>query len=206
MNSVGPSTDTHLVETFLSQEQLLQGQFLKVMRDTVRLPNGQSATREYVVHPGAVMVIPMLDDGRLVMERQYRYPVQQIMLEFPAGKLDSGEWVWDCARRELREETGYLAAEWAHAGQLHPVIGYSTEFIDIWFARGLTQGCRHLDDEEFLDVVMVKPDALTQHCFDGAVTDAKTLTGVLWLQNVLSGQWQLTWQTAVSLASQTIAT
>lgn len=187
------TSDLHLVEHFVEREELLQGTFLRVLRDTVRLPSGRRATREYVVHPGAVMVIPLLDDGRIVMERQYRYPVQRVMLEFPAGKLDAGETVFDCARRELFEETGYSAREWARAGQLHPVISYSTEFIDIWFARGLTAGERALDEGEFLDVVLVDMPTLLNGCCDGSVTDAKTLTGALWLQNVNSGAWSLDW-------------
>ena len=187
------ASDLHLVEHFVEREELLQGTFLRVLRDTVRLPSGHRATREYVVHPGAVMVIPLLDDGRIVMERQYRYPVQRVMLEFPAGKLDAGETVFDCARRELFEETGYSAREWARAGQLHPVISYSTEFIDIWFARGLTAGERALDEGEFLDVVLVDMPTLLNGCCDGSVTDAKTLTGALWLQNVNSGAWSLDW-------------
>ena len=208
IHNVHQGVDAHLQETFVSREELLQGDFLKVLRDTIKLPNGKTATREFVVHPGAVMVIPLLDDGRLVMERQFRYPLQQVMLEFPAGKLDAGESVWRCARRELLEETGYRATDWARAGQLHPVISYSTEFIDIWFARGLTLGERQLDDGEFLDVVLVTSADLVHACFDGRVTDAKTLAGALWLQNVQSGAWQLTWQSvgkSIELFAEAVA-
>lgn len=189
-----PRDDRHLRETPLSSETVLQGHFLHVRRDTVRLPDGGEGIREYVIHPGAVMVIPLLDDGRVLLEHQYRYPVGRAMIEFPAGKLDPGEDVLACARRELREETGYSAREWARAGVLHPVIAYATEFIDIWFARGLTAGERSLDEGEFLDLLAATPQELLQWCRDGAVTDAKTLTGALWLQNVLSGAWALEWQ------------
>jgi ADP-ribose pyrophosphatase len=188
------SDDRHLVEKKTASEEILRGRFLHAFRDTVQLPDGGSATREYVVHPGAVMVIPMLDDGRLVMERQFRYPMGRVMVEFPAGKIDPGEDVLSCARRELFEETGYSAREWARAGVLHPVISYSTEFIDIWFARGLTLGERKLDAGEFLEVFEATPDQLMQWCRDGQVTDGKTLTAALWLQNVLSGAWTLQWQ------------
>lgn len=187
--------DTHLVEHTLDHTELFKGHFLHAFRDTVRLPSGHTASREYVIHPGAVMVIAIGDDGRLVMERQYRYPMRQVMIEFPAGKLDPGEDRLACAQRELWEETGYRAREWAHAGVLHPVISYSTEFIDIWFARGLSLGERQLDDGEFLDVFTASVAELLAWSRDGRLTDAKTLTGLLWLQNYLSGAWPLDWQT-----------
>jgi len=191
--------DAHLRETRNNSQELFKGKFLHAFRDQVVLPDGQMANREYVVHPGAVMVIPMDVDGdgqiRLVLERQFRYPVGQVMVEFPAGKLDAGESVLACAQRELQEETGYRATEWARAGVMHPVISYSTEFIEIWFARGLIAGERALDAGEFLDVFTASPQELLQWCFDGTVTDAKTLAGALWLQNVLSGAWTLDWQT-----------
>lgn len=195
-DKAGEAADRHLVETRVDSVEILKGRFLHAMRDTVRLPDNTQATREYVIHPGAVMIVAQLDDGRLVLERQYRYPVQAVMLEFPAGKLDPGEASLACARRELLEETGYTAREWARAGVLHPVISYSTEFIDIWFARGLTLGQRKLDAGEFLDVFTATPDELLAWCANGKVTDAKTLTGALWLQNVLSGAWALDWQAA----------
>ncbi|MFT4193002.1 MAG: NUDIX hydrolase [Comamonas sp.] len=191
-----PAADAHLVETLVSREVLHQGSFLTVRRDTVQLPDGHQATREYVVHPGAVVVVPLLDDGRIVVERQFRYPVGQVMLELPAGKLDPAEDPLACGQRELLEETGYRAAEWAHAGAMHLAIGYSTEVIHIFFARGLTAGARALDEGEFLDILSMDADDLLRACQDGRVTDAKTLSCCLWLQNVREGRWPLTWQPA----------
>ena len=152
--------------------------------------------REYIVHPGAVMVVPLLDDGRVVVERQWRYPIGRAMLEFPAGKLEAGEPVLDCAVRELIEETGYRAAEWARAGLLHNAIAYSTEGIEVWFARGLTGGERKLDPGEFLDVFAATLDELDAAAQSGALTDAKTLIGLLWLQNWRAGRWPLEWRPA----------
>ena len=194
----GVDSDAHLRESRLSSEALFKGNFLHAFRDDVALPDGSVAQREYLVHPGAVMIVPLLTDTagdmRVVLERQFRYPVSRVMLEFPAGKLDPGESVLACAQRELQEETGYRAREWARAGVMHPVISYSTEFIEVWFARGLVAGERSLDAGEFLDVFTATPQELLQWCCDGTVTDAKTLAGALWLQNVLAGAWTLDWQ------------
>jgi ADP-ribose pyrophosphatase len=204
--SLTTPTFPHLVETRKSSEEVFRGGFLHAFRDSVTLPNGQEATREYVVHPGAVMIIPLLQDAqgnwRVVLERQFRYPIGAAMIEFPAGKLDPGESVASCAQRELLEETGYTASEWAHAGLMHPAIAYSTEFIDVWFARGLTAGKQQLDAGEFLDVFSASPDELLQWCMQGQVTDAKTLAGALWLQNTLSGAWALKWLSSESLADR----
>jgi ADP-ribose pyrophosphatase len=186
--------DAHLRESRIDSEQVFSGRLLDVRRDQVRLPSGATAIREYIVHPGAVMIVPMLDDGRLVVERQFRYPLSRVMLEFPAGKLDAGEPVLQCAIRELAEETGYRAAEWARAGILHNAIAYSDEGIEVWFARGLTLGAQGLDEGEFLDVETRTPDELLAAVERGEVTDAKTLTGLLWLQNWQAGRWTLHWQ------------
>lgn len=183
--------DAHLREETVSRETVFQGRLLEVRRDRIRLPNGGDATREFIVHPGAVMIVPILDDGRLVMERQWRYPLERVMLEFPAGKLEPGEPTLACAQRELLEETGYEGSEWALAGVLHNAIAYSNERIEIWFARGLRAGDRRLDDGEFLDIELVDVSELDRLCAAGAVTDAKTLIGLQWLQNWRAGRWAI---------------
>ncbi len=188
--------DAHLREETLRSEQVYSGTFLDVRRDQVRLPDGATAQREYIVHPGAVMIVPLLDDGRLVVERQWRYPLGRAMLEFPAGKLERGEPPWQCAVRELIEETGYRAAEWARAGVLHNAIAYSNEGIEVWFARGLAAGARQLDAGEFVDVSSAGLEELADLARRGELTDAKTLIGLMWLQNWRSGRWPLDWRAA----------
>ena len=186
-------SDAHLTERQTASQQVYRGDFLDVRRDTVAFADGSSATREYIVHPGAVMVVPLLDDGRLVLERQYRYPLGRVLLEFPAGKLDAGESVQRCGQRELAEETGYRAAQWAHACVIHNACAYSTEGIEIWFARGLTPGPRQLDSGELIDLVLMTEAELDALAASGELTDVKTLIGLQWLQKWRSGQWPLTW-------------
>ena len=188
--------DVDLTERLLHGETLLEGGFLTVRRDTVSLPDGTSATREYVVHPGAVAVVPVLDDGRVVMVRQFRYPLGQVLLEFPAGKIDPGEAVWDCARRELREETGYTARQWARACHIHNAAAYSNEGIEIWFASGLEPGPQTLDTGEFLEVVAVTEQELDRLAQAGQLTDVKTLIGLQWLRQWRRGEWSLPWSTS----------
>jgi len=194
---IDAGSDAHLRETQVSSVELIKGSFLHAFRDTVALPDGGLATREYVVHPGAVMVVPLIQEPgqalRVVLERQYRYPVQQVMIEFPAGKLDAGEATQRCAQRELHEETGYTASQWAKAGVIHPVIAYSTEFIEVWFSKGLVAGERQLDSGEFLDVFTATADELISWCLNGRVTDAKTVAAALWLQHYQSGAWAPEW-------------
>ncbi|MDE2606560.1 MAG: NUDIX hydrolase [Burkholderiales bacterium] len=187
--------DRHLTEQTTAREELLRGHFLHVVRDTVRLPDGGSASREYVLHPGAVAVVPLLDDGRIVLERQYRHPMRQVMIELPAGKMDEGEGALACGRRELLEETGYVAREWAYAFTLYPTVAYSDEAIQVWFARGLEHRGAQLDHGEFLEVFTATPAEFLNWCRTGRITDSKTLAAALWIQNVLAGTWKLDWQT-----------
>ena len=192
----GADPDAALREHTVLSEQVYRGAFLDVRRDQVRLPDGAGAQREFIIHPGAVMVVPLLDDGRIVVERQWRYPLARAMLEFPAGKLDAGESPQQCAIRELIEETGFRAAEWARAGILHNAVAYSNEGIEVWFARGLVAGERHLDAGEFLEVGTASLAELDELARRGELTDAKTLIVMLWLQNWRAGRWPLEWQTA----------
>ena len=199
------SEDAHLREQRLGGQVLLEGGFLEVRRDEVRLPDGGTATREYVRHPGAVAVVPLLDDGRLVLERQFRYPVGKVLLEFPAGKIDPGESVLACAQRELLEETGYQAREWARAGLIHNAAAYSTEIIEIWFARGLTAGAQRLDHGEFIELCLLSEAELEQQAACGELSDAKTLVGLLWLQKWRAGLWALDWRAAGEAAAGIMA-
>jgi len=194
--------DEHLVERRLKSESVYDGHFLKVRRDEIRLPSGQTAQREYIVHPGAVMIVPIADDGQLVIERQHRYPLDRVLLEFPAGKLDPDETTLHCAQRELREETGFQAREWAYAGRLHNAPAYSNEFIEIWFARGLVAGAQQLDDGEFIEVHAMAEAALFALAASGELTDAKTLVALLKLQQWRSGAWSPSWQPAETTPSR----
>jgi len=171
--------DAHLVETRVDSERVYQGRLLDVRRDTVRLPDGSLATREYIVHPGAVLVLPVLPDGRLVVERQYRYPLQRVFVEFPAGKLDPGESPLATAKRELQEEAGYTAERWTHLGVIHPLLSYSTEKIEIYLAEGLAHVGARLDDGEFLEVGVMSVDEMLAGIDRGEITDAKTVTALL---------------------------
>ena len=173
-----PEDDSHLVETGLASEVVFSGKLLEVRRDRIRLPDGGESTREFVVHPGAVLVVPVRDDGRLVLERQFRYPVRRVMLEFPAGKIDAGETPLATAQRELTEEAGYTAQKWKKLGTIHPEIGYSTEFIDIYEATGLEHVGQKLDDGEFLDIVALTEDELLATYDCGGLTDGKTVAAL----------------------------
>jgi ADP-ribose pyrophosphatase len=174
--------DAHLIETRVSGDDVFHGSLLHVRRDRIRLPDGGAATREYIVHPGAAMIIPVLADGRLVMERQFRYPIGKVMLEFPAGKLDPGEDALTTAKRELLEETGYRAASWEWLAVVHPIVSYSTERIEIFLAQDLELDRAQPDPGEFLEVVLVDfADAFAQ-LKSGLVTDVKTIVGLYQLR------------------------
>lgn len=189
-----PADDSHLIEQPAGSSTLLHRGFVELRRDVVRLPDGSEATREYIRHSGAVAVVALLDDGRVVLVRQYRYPVGKVLLELPAGKLDSGEETLACAQRELREETGYTASEWAYGGEIHNAAAYSTESIWIWFARGLQAGATDLDTGEFVETVSLTIDALQALADGDGLPDVKTQIGLQWLQRWRAGARVLSWQ------------
>jgi ADP-ribose pyrophosphatase len=171
--------DAHLEETRQSGARVYEGALLDVRRDTVTLPDGGTAIREYIVHPGAVLIVPVLADGMLVVERQHRYPLNSVFVEFPAGKVDPGETPLATAQRELREEAGYAASIWNRLGLIHPVVSYSTEAIELYVAEGLTHVGRALDDGEFLDIVAMSAGTLLAALDRGEITDAKTVAALL---------------------------
>jgi len=174
-----------LTERFVSGEEVFSGRLLHVHRDVVRLPDGHETVREYVRHPGAVMVVPLFEDGRVLLERQFRYPHRRDFIELPAGKLEPGEPHLETARRELLEETGYVAAEWRRLGTLHPSIGYTDEAIELFLARGLKHRGAALDEGEFLEVLTMPLAEALAMVRDGGITDAKTVAGLLWVGSFL---------------------
>jgi ADP-ribose pyrophosphatase len=173
--------DAHLIEVGVESTSVFDGALLHVRKDTVRLPSGRLATREYIVHPGAVLVAPRLADGRWIVERQFRYPVGRVFLEFPAGKRDPGESALETGKRELVEEAGYEAANWTRLGVVHPGVGYTNEAIELWRADGLTHVGRRLDEDEHLDIVAMSGTDLLAEAERGAITDAKTLAALFFL-------------------------
>jgi ADP-ribose pyrophosphatase len=182
-----------LREERIAGESVYQGSLLHVHRDWVRGPDGHEQTFEYTLHPGAAAILAFLDDGRVLLERQWRYALNRSFLEVPAGKLNQGEDPMRAAQRELREETGYQAHYWAALGLMHPVIGYSTESIFLFAAKGLVAGPSAREQGECLELVPLSPEALFEAILKGEVTDSKTLSCALWLERLSSGKWQLDW-------------
>ena len=174
-----------LMEQTLSSERVYDGAFLKVNKDRIRLPDGGESYREYIRHPGAVAIVAIQADGTLVFERQWRYPLQRAFYEIPAGKIDPGEAPLSCAKRELQEETGFVAENWQHLGTIHTCIAYTDEHIELYLATNLTQKGRNLDEGEFLELHAFSPEKLEKMVRQGEITDAKTLAALHLIQPYL---------------------
>jgi ADP-ribose pyrophosphatase len=182
--------DDHLKETKVDGEIAYDGHFLKVSRDRVKLPDGKVTQREFIRHPGAVVILALFDDGRVLLERQFRYPNDQVFIEFPAGKIDPGEASLACAKRELQEETGYTATDWQFVCTIHNAIAYSDEHLDLFLARGLTAGDAKLDDGEFLETFTATIPEMLEMVKKGDITDVKTVIGTFWLEKIAAGTWK----------------
>lgn len=178
-----------LKETRLDGAVVYEGSFIEVHKDRVRLPDGAVSSREYLTHPGAVAMLAMLDNGNLVMERQFRYAPQREFIELPAGKIDHGEDILLTAQRELLEETGYVASDWTHLATTWPCIGYANERMEYFLARGLSHQGRQLDDGEFLEVFELSLSDAIEWIRLGKINDSKTVLGLFWLEKYLKG-WQ----------------
>ena len=179
-----------LTEHFIDGDVVYYGGLLKVRCDRVRLPDGGEATREYIRHPGAVAIVPLFDDGTVLLERQFRYPHRRAFIEVPAGKLDPGEPPLDTAKRELLEETGYAAAEWIRLGTMHTAIAYTDEAIELYLARKLSkQGAPTLDAGEFVETLVVDFDEALRMVRDGRITDSKSVCSLLWVDKWCRQPW-----------------
>jgi ADP-ribose pyrophosphatase len=176
-------------EKKITSRAVFRGRLLQVNEDEVTLPDGSKALREYVVHPGAAVILPLFDDGSVLLERQYRYPIGQHFYELPAGKLEPDEPPLVTAKRELLEETGYVAAEWRELGRLHPCIGYSDEQIDFFLARRLEFRGAQLDAGEFLETLRLPLPESVDWIRRGQITDTKTILGLFWAEKLLTENW-----------------
>lgn len=183
------ASNPHLAEIQVDKKLAYQGSFLTVEKDMVCLPDGKHVSREYIRHPGAVVILPLFNDGTVLMERQFRYPLNQVFLEFPAGKIDPDEDPLVCAQRELSEETGYTATDWRYLCTIHNAIAYSDEHLDIYLARGLIAGEAKLDEEEFLETFVAPVSDLMNWVKSGKITDVKTVIGAFWLEKIINNQW-----------------
>ena len=177
---------SELKESKLSSKIVYQGDFLDVRRDKVLLPNGNTSIREWIKHPGAVCIIPVLPNGEIALIRQFRYPVKKEMIELPAGKLDLNEKPEICAKRELEEEIGYYSEKIKFLTQIHPAIGFANEFMNLYLAKDLVKTESNLDKDEFLIIIPTKLTKAVDMVWSGEITDVKTIIGLLWANKMLS--------------------
>jgi ADP-ribose pyrophosphatase len=185
-------TETELddfTETPLTSRTVYEGVLLHVLADRVRLPDGRTADREYIRHPGAAMILALIDSDTLILQRQFRYPLQRHFIELPAGKIEKGEDPLATARRELREECGYEAGTWRHLATLHPCIGYADEHIELYLARDLVHVGSQPEAGEFLQCLPLKIGEALRWVRDGRITEAKAITGLLWAEKILREEW-----------------
>jgi ADP-ribose pyrophosphatase len=189
LNPLGMERTPDLSELELSSETVYAGRLLQVRKDDVRLPDGGVSSREYIVHPGAVVVIPLFDNGDLLLERQHRYPLRRDFIEFPAGKIDPGEEELTCAQRELREETGYSAESFEYLTTVYPCIGYADERLVFYLARGLTHVGHSPDEDEFLEILRAPFEQAMEWLRRGVICETKTVAGLFWLEKVLREGW-----------------
>ena len=178
-------TEMGLKETQIDSTLTYDGHFLKVRKDHARMPDNSISSREYITHPGAVAILALLDNGKMLMERQFRYAPQREFIEIPAGKIDPGEDILLTAKRELLEETGYVASEWVHLTTAWPCIGYSDEKLEYFLARGLTYQGSQLDEGEFLEVFELEMEEAIDWVRQGKINDSKTIVGLFWLEKYL---------------------
>ena len=177
---------TDLKESKISSENVYKGSFLDIRKDRVTLPNRKTSTREWIKHPGAACIIPVMSDGNIALIKQYRYPVQSEMIELPAGKLDPGEDPEKCASRELEEEIGYTAGKLTFICKIHPAIGFASEVMWIYLAENLTKSSKNTDHDEFVELLPTDLNVAVQMVWNGKITDVKTIIGILWAERLLS--------------------
>jgi ADP-ribose pyrophosphatase len=182
-------SDQDLTEHELASKAVYDGRLLHVREDRVALPNGKEATREYINHPGAVVVVPILDNGDILLVRQFRYPLRREFLELPAGKIDAGEDTLLCGQRELLEETGFAADSWHYLTTIHPCIGYSDERILVYLARELIEHGHRRDEDEFLENLRLPLAQAMQWVREGRISDVKTMIGLFWAEKIVNGEW-----------------
>jgi ADP-ribose pyrophosphatase len=181
----------NLHEQQLNTTRVYTGKLLHVHRDEVRLPDGNTSVREYIRHPGAVVVLPLTDSGELILERQHRYALGRDFIEVPAGKIDPGEQTLACAQRELLEETGYTARDWSYVTTVYPCIGFADEKLTYYLAKGLTFVGHQRDEDEFLEIFTLPLEQALAMVKSGEICEVKTVIALFWLEKILAGDWPL---------------